>query len=319
MKKVTILIPCYNEEDTINIFYARVIDIINKMRDYHFELLFVNDGSTDNSLHLIKTLKINDTRVSFVDLSRNFGKEIAMLAGFDFLDSDAAIIIDVDLQDPPELIPKMLHYWEEGYSDVYARRISRKGETFFKKMTSYFFYRMLQKTTNIAIQIDTGDFRLLDRQCIEAFRQIREVQRYTKGLFSWIGYKKKEIPFERAARVAGKSKWNYIKLTNLAIEGFLSFTILPLRIASICGFIISLGAFTFMITIIIQTLFYGNKVEGYPSLISIILFACGIQLVVLGIIGEYLGRIFIETKNRPLYLVNEYNNEKITYINKGLK
>ncbi len=310
-KLISILVPCYNEQEVLNKFYTRVISVINNLTKYNWEILFVNDGSKDKTLNIIKQLHAKDNQVSYVDLSRNFGKELAMIAGLDYTNSDAVIIMDADLQDPPELIPELIIHWEEGFSDVYAKRKNRAGETFFKKLSSKIYYRILQKLTRIPIQTDVGDFRLLDRQCIQALKSMRETQRYTKGMFSWIGYSKKEVIFERDARAAGNTKWNYLRLTELAIEGITSFTTTPLKLSSFIGIFVSILGFIYMIWIIIKTLLYGELVAGYPSLVSIMLFLGGLQLLVLGIIGEYLGRIFNESKNRPLYLVNEYNNQKI--------
>ena len=223
-KKISILIPAYNEQEVLRHLYERLNKLAGDTTAYDFEFLFVNDGSRDKTLEIIKGLAKDDHRIAYVNLSRNFGKETAMIAGLDHVTGDAAVIIDADLQDPPELIPKMIAFWEEGFDDVYARRSSRNGETWLKKATSTAFYRILQRSTRIPIQQDTGDFRLLDRRCVEALRQMRESQRYTKGMFSWIGYKKKEIVYEREARMAGSSKWNYFQLVNLAIEGIVSFT-----------------------------------------------------------------------------------------------
>ena len=219
--------------------------------------------------------------------------------------------MDADLQDPPELLGEMIYWWQQGYDDVSAKRRSRKGETWLKKWSSHVYYKILQKISNVSVQPDVGDFRLLDRQCIEAIKLIRESQRYNKGIFSWIGFKKKEILFDRDARAAGKTKWNYFKLINLAIEGITSFTILPLRIASLVGCIIAIIAIVYMIFIIVKTIIFGENVAGYPSLISVILFIGGVQMMFLGIIGEYLGRIFNESKNRPLYFMKEYNDKII--------
>lgn len=279
-------------------------------------MLFINDGSKDKTLDIIKEIRENDKRVSYIDFSRNFGKEIAMIAGMDYSNSDAVLIIDADLQDPPELLPEMLKYWEDGYDDVYAKRRSRQGESWFKKLSSKVFYKTLQNMTNIPIQKDTGDFRLLDRRCVEALKMFRETQRYTKGMFSWIGYNKKEILFDRDQRAAGSTKWNYFKLFDLAIEGITSFTISPLKMSSYFGIGISLCAFVFMLIVIMKTLLLGEKVQGYTSLMVVVLFLGGVQLICLGIIGEYIGRIFNETKKRPLYLVNHFNGEKIIQ-NKG--
>ncbi|MEK5025684.1 MULTISPECIES: glycosyltransferase family 2 protein [unclassified Paenibacillus] len=310
MNQITILIPAYNEEEVLYTLYERLLAVFESLPRFEFEVLLVNDGSTDNTLGIIKALRKNDPRISFVDLTRNFGKEIAMMAGFDYAKGDAVIIIDADLQDPPELIPEMIKYWQDGFEDVYAKRRTRAGETWLKKSTSSLFYSLLQKISSIPIQPNTGDFRLLDRRCIEALKQMRETQRYTKGMFSWIGFKKKEILFDRDARAAGKTKWNYIKLIDLAIEGITSFTTKPLRLSALFGFAISLFAFIYIVWIVFKTLIYGESVAGYPSLMTIVLFMGGIQLLSLGVIGEYLGRIFNETKKRPLYFVNEYNDAK---------
>ncbi|MNQ19046.1 hypothetical protein D3C85_321030 [compost metagenome] len=230
-----------------------------------------------------------------------------MIAGLDNVKSDAVVILDADLQDPPELIPKMIELWEQGYDDIYARRKSRAGETWFKKVTSELFYKLLQKSTSIPIQRDTGDFRLLDRRCVEALIQFRESQRYTKGMFSWIGYKKKEIEYDRDPRAAGETKWNYFKLVNLAIDGITSFTTAPLRISSVLGILVSLAAFVYIIYLVVRTIAHGTDLAGYPSMMAVILFLGGIQLLSLGVIGEYIGRIFNESKQRPLYFIEEYH------------
>ncbi|NTW61161.1 glycosyltransferase family 2 protein [Candidatus Saccharibacteria bacterium] len=310
MSKISILIPAYNEQEVIDHLYQRLGKLANDNKAYDFEFLFVNDGSRDSTLERIKYFASLDNRVAFVNLSRNYGKEIAMVAGFDHVTGDATVIIDADLQDPPELIPKMIKYWKDGYDDVYAKRNSREGETWLKKSTSKWFYKILQRTTNIPIQIDTGDFRLLDKRCVEAIKQMRESQRYTKGMYSWIGFNKKEITYDRDPRIAGETKWNYRKLINFAIDGITSFTTAPLRLSSLLGFIISTAAFIYIIYIIIKTAIYGDPAVGYPSLMAVILFLGGVQLLSLGIIGEYIGRIFNETKSRPLYFVEEYHREK---------
>lgn len=284
---------------------------MNKLSNYEWEVMFVNDGSKDNTLAILYALRNKDNRINIVDLSRNYGKEIAMLAGFDYVSGDCVVIMDADLQDPPELIEQMIPYWEDGYDDVYAKRRSREGESFIKKKTSQWFYSILKKTTKINIQKNTGDFRLLDRSCIDALCQIREQSRYTKGMFSWIGFKKKEIIFDRSPRAAGKTKWNYFKLISLAIEGITSFTTKPLRISTIIGSIISLFAFIYMIYMLLRTILYGNPVAGYPSLLVMILFLGGVQLLSLGVLGEYIARIFVETKHRPTYFARSFNGEKV--------
>lgn len=318
-KLVTILIPAYNEHEVIPLLYERLVKLMDEQSRYDFEVLFVNDGSKDDTLDLIKFLRSKDSRINYVNLSRNYGKEIAMVAGFDYLKGDCLVIIDADLQDPPELIPEMLKYWEEGYDDVYARRRTRKGESFLKKLTSWGFYRTLQSMTNIEIQKDTGDFRLLDRRCVEAIKTLRESQRYTKGLYSWIGYNKKEILYDRDPRAAGKTKWNYRKLINLSLDGITSFTTSPLRWAAIVGIVISFVAFLYGLKVILKTLIYGVDVSGYASTMVAILFLGGIQLVFLGLIGEYLGRAFYEVKGRPLYFIDTYNEERETNMKKEKK
>ena len=307
MKIITLLIPVYNEESVLPQLFKRLDEFTKNTPNYQFEFLFINDGSIDKSFSIIAEQSKKDSRISYINLSRNFGKEIAMIAGIDHVKSDALVIIDADLQDPPELIQEMISYWEDGYDDVYARRNNRQGETWLKKKTSQWYYRILQKSTNIPIQVDTGDFRLLDRRCIEALQKFRESQRNTKAIFSWIGYKKKEIFYDRDPRLSGQTKWNYRKLLNLAIDGITSFTTAPLRMATIFGFIISLIAFIWIIYLLVRPLFGVSTGAGYSSLMAVILFLGGVQLLSLGIIGEYIGRIFIETKNRPLYLIEEYH------------
>ncbi|UDQ99172.1 glycosyltransferase family 2 protein [Lentisphaerae bacterium WC36] len=309
-KLISIIVPMYNEEEVLESFYKRVKEVISKI-EYSVELLFVNDGSSDNSLNIVRNLQKGDERIKYVDLSRNFGKELAMSAGFDYAQGDAAVVIDADLQDPPELILDMIKYWEAGYDDVYAKRISRKGETFMKKFTSKMFYRVLQFSSKVPIQKDTGDFRFLSKKALISLRELRETQRYTKGLFSLIGHKKKELLYERDPRIAGTTKWNYLKLIDLAVEGICCFTTVPLRLAIFLGLSVSFFSFIFMLVIIYQKLFGNAKIPpGYPSTMTVILFLGGIQLFSLGIIGEYLGRIFNETKNRPLYFINEYSDNK---------
>ena len=307
MKLITLLIPAYNEQEVLEPLLERLDTLTKSAKHYQFEFLFVNDGSRDDTLEIIKQRAEKDSRISYINLSRNFGKEIAMIAGIDHVKGDAMVILDADLQDPPELIPEMIAYWEEGYDDVYARRNSREGETWVKKRTSSWYYKLLQSSTNIPIQIDTGDFRLLDRRCIDALKQFRESQRNTKAMFSWIGYRKKEIFYNRDPRIAGTTKWNYRKLVNLAIDGITSFTTAPLRIATISGLGISLLAFCYILYLVIRPLFGVPTGAGYSSLMAVILFIGGIQMLFLGIIGEYIGRIFVEVKQRPLYLIEEYH------------
>ena len=310
MKKITIIIPAYNEEESLPHLYERLEKLMNTMGNYQFEILFVNDGSKDNTINLIKEYREKDNRISYVDFSRNFGKEIAMIAGLDYATGDCVIFMDADLQDPPELIPELVKYWEEGYDDVYAKRSSRKGETWLKKFTSKMYYRVLQSLTSVPIQKDTGDFRLLDRRCVNALKKMRESQRNSKSMFSWIGYKKKEVLYDRDPRVAGQTKWNYKKLVDLAIDGITSFTTSPLRISTYISIPTFILLFVYFVYVIAKCIITSTAIQAYQAIILLILFFSGVQILLFGIIGEYLGRIFNESKNRPLYLVNEYNGEK---------
>ena len=310
MKKITIIVPSYNEEESIPYLYDRLNAMMNSLNNYEFEVLFVNDGSKDKTLELIKELRDKDKRISYVNFSRNFGKETAMIAGLDYATGDCVIFIDADLQDPPELIPELIKYWEEGYDDVYAKRNSRKGETFLKKFTSKMYYKVLQSLTRVEIQKDTGDFRLLDRRCVNALKKLRESQRCSKSMFSWIGYKKKEVGYDRDPRIAGKTKWNYMKLIDLAIDGITAFTTSPLRVSTFLSIPTYLGFLIYLIYAIVKAVKTGIAIQPVQVLILLTLFFFGTIMLLIGIIGEYLGRIFNETKNRPLYFVDEYNGEK---------
>ena len=310
MKKISIIIPAYNEEESLPYLYERLIKLMNETKNYEFEVLFVNDGSKDKTLEMIKEMRRVDKRFCYVNFSRNFGKEIAMIAGLDYAQGDAVIFMDADLQDPPELIPELIKYWEEGYDDVYARRKSREGETFLKKITSKMYYRVLQRLTRIPIQKDTGDFRLLDRRCVNALRKLRESQRCSKSMFSWIGYNKKEVLYDRDPRIAGQTKWNYKRLIDLAIDGITSFTTSPLRISTYISIPTFLMLIIYFIYVVIKCIRLDIPIQAFQATILLILFFSGIQILLIGIIGEYLGRIFNETKNRPLYFVDEYNGEK---------
>ena len=310
MKKISIIIPAYNEEESLPFLYERLERLMDSIKNYEFEILFINDGSKDNTLNLIKEYREKDSRISYVDFSRNFGKEIGMIAGLDYATGDAVIFMDADLQDPPELIPEMIKYWEKGYDDVYAQRRTRAGETFLKKFTSKMYYKVLQALTSVPIQKDTGDFRLLDRRCVNALRKLREKDRNSKSMFSWIGYKKKAVLYDRDPRVAGKTKWNYKKLVDLAIDGITSFTTSPLRISTYIAIPTFLALFVYFIYVIIKCITQDVAIQAFQAIILLVLFFSGVQILLFGIIGEYLGRIFNASKNRPLYLVNEYNGER---------
>lgn len=318
MKKITILLPAYNEEKSFDLIRQNMNQVREDNPNYEWEFLLVNDGSTDHTLQQMIRLHNEDGHFSYLDLSRNYGKEIAMMAGFDYVDSDAMIIMDADMQHPINVIPEMIKWWEQGYDDVYAQRRTSK-ETWFKKKSSQLYYRILQSTTRIPIQKNTGDFRLLDRSCIDALCRLRETERNTKGLYSWIGFKKKGIFYDQLERTEGESKWKFSALVNLALNGITSYTTAPLRIASILGLIISLIAFLYLIYIWCSTMLFGDPVAGYPTIMVTMLFLGGIQLLGLGIIGEYLGRVFNEVKGRPGYFINSYNGKKETELKKEKK
>ena len=306
-KRVSIIVPAYNEEASLQKLYESLCQLADSLPAYDAELLFVNDGSTDSTQAIIASLADQDHRVAFVNLSRNFGKEAAMLAGFDHAKGDCAVVIDADLQHPPHVIAEMLQWWEQGYEDVYARRRTRGKEGWLRRRLTMLFYRILARSTRFEMLQNVGDFRLLDRKCINALRQLRESERYTKGLFCWIGFRKKEILFNQEERRFGESHWSLLQLTGFAIEGITSFTTAPLRLATLLGFITGAGAFVYLIYTLVKAIIYGDPVAGYPTLICVMLFLGAVQLICLGIIGEYLGRVFNESKRRPIYLVEDYH------------
>ncbi len=309
MKKVTILLPAYNEEASMPLIEQCMAQVLEQNPGYEWEFLLVNDGSTDNTLQHMLRLHESDPRFCCLDLSRNYGKEIAMMAGFDFATGDAVIIMDADMQHPIDVIPQMLQLWEQGYDDVYAQRRTSR-ESWFKRKTSQWYYRLLQRLTRIPIQRDTGDFRLLDRSCIEALKQMREVERNTKGMYSWIGFRKVGITYDQQQRRAGTSKWSPWALLDLAINGIASYTTAPLRLASFLGVLVSVVAFCYLLYILLVTTFFGEPVQGYPTIMVTMLFLGGVQLLGLGIVGEYLGRVFNEVKRRPGYFVGSYNGKR---------
>jgi glycosyltransferase involved in cell wall biosynthesis len=299
---ISLVVPVFNEEGVIDAFCARVIPTLEQISP-DWEIVFVNDGSRDGTVAAVARQHQAEPRIALVSLSRNFGKEIAMTAGLDAARGEAVVIIDVDLQDPPEVIPELVAKWREGNDVVFARRLEREGETFLKRLTAYGFYRALNAIADRPIPADVGDFRLMSRRAVDALLRLRERHRFMKGLYSWIGFRQAEVPYVRAPRAAGTSKFNYWRLWNFSIEGFTSFSIRPLQAASYFGFAIAVLSVIYGTFMIIRTLLYGNPVAGYPSLLVIVLFLGGVQLISLGVIGEYLGRVFNETKQRPLYLV----------------
>lgn len=303
--RISIVIPAYNESAALHELHQRLTRVVDGM-SVSAEFVYVNDGSRDDTMQVLHVIRSRDPRVSLVDLSRNFGKEIALTAGLDHARGEAVVLIDADLQDPPELIPELCARWREGFDVVYATRVGREGESWLKKQTARLFYHAMERIGTTAIPRDAGDYRLLSRRAVDALTQLREQHRFMKGLFSWIGYRQTSVRYVRDPRFAGETKWNYWKLWNFAIEGFTSFTVAPLKISTYIGVGTAVVAFTYGLIIISRTLLYGRDVPGYASLLVVMLFLGGIQLMALGILGEYIGRTFDEVKQRPLYFVQHY-------------
>lgn len=311
MKKICIIVPTYNEEASLPEMYRQLCGLTEEQKNYEWTFLFVDDGSGDGTARVLEDLRAGDVRVTYVQLSRNFGKENAMLAGFDYAEADAVVVMDCDLQHPVSVVPRMLREYEAGYEDVYARRRDRGHEPPVRRFLTNVYYRLLQKSTRMDVLPDAGDFRLLDRRCVRALCQLRERQRYTKGLYCWIGFRKKEIFFDPADRLSGRSSFSMAALLNLAIDGITSFTTAPLRISAVVGGVVSVAAFLYLCFIVGKTLVVGEPVQGFPTLITVILFLGGIQLLSIGIIGEYIARIFNETKRRPVYIVDKVNGKNV--------
>jgi len=303
---VSVVVPIYNEADVLKLFYDRIKNLADTMTDFEWEFIMVNDGSLDGSQEMVENLQETDARIASLELSRNFGKEIAMTAGLDYARGDAVVVIDADLQDPPELIADFITVWQSGIDVVYARRRQRDGESWLKKTTARYFYQIMRKMTNINMPADTGDFRLMSRRAVDALLQLREHHRFMKGLFAWVGFPSRAVEYRRDPRAAGATKFNYWKLWNFAIEGITSFSILPLKIASYVGGLVSFLAFSAGLWIVVRTLIWGTPVAGYPSIMVTLLFFGGIQLVFIGVLGEYMGRIYGEVKRRPLYVVQQW-------------
>lgn len=303
---LSVVVPAFNEEEVLSAFHERLIAVLGALPS-EYEILYVNDGSRDATLEILGKIRKQTPQAAIIDLSRNFGKEAAMTAGFDLAKGDAVVVIDADLQDPPELIQDFFRAWnDEGFDVVYARRRTRSGESWLKRTTATAFYWTMSKLSQVEIPRDTGDFRLMSRRAVESLKQLREQHRFMKGLFAWVGYPAKEILYDRDPRFKGVTKWNYLKLWNFSLEGITGFTIAPLKVATYLGLVISVVAAVYGTIIILQTLIQGSDVPGYPSLMSVILFLGGVQLFFLGLIGEYLGRVFNESKRRPLYIVKDY-------------
>lgn len=306
MQTLAVVVPAYNESEGLREFQRRVGLVFDAL-DLQCSVLYVDDGSRDDTWQVMESLRAADPRVGTLKLSRNFGKELALTAGLDHVDADAVVVIDADLQDQPELIPEFVARWREGYDVVYGTRSNRAGETALKKFTSAAFYRVMEKMTDLPVPRDTGDFRLMSRRVVDALRLLRERQRFMKGLFTWVGFRQTAIVYDRDPRFAGDSKWNYWKLWNFALEGITSFSSFPLRLATYVGFFAALTAFVFGLIVFFKALVYGDPVRGYPSLMVVVLFLGGAQLMALGMIGEYLGRTYVESKQRPLYFVDAHH------------
>ena len=302
--EISIVVPLYNEEKNIDYLFERLTSVLNKITS-SYEIVCVNDGSKDNTLECLIEQNRYNPAIKVVNLSRNFGKEIALTAGIDYATGAAVIPIDADLQDPPELIEELVAKWQEGYDVVYATRRTRKGETWLKRFTADAFYQMIGKMSRVPIPRNTGDFRLLDRKVVEALKQLPERTRFMKGLFAWVGFKQTSILFDRQPRFQGQTTWNYWKLWNLALDGIASFSFIPLKVWSYLGLSVSFVSLLYASFLIIRTLIFGIDVPGYASLMVAVLFLGGIQLITLGIIGEYLGRVYEEVKGRPLYFVRK--------------
>jgi polyisoprenyl-phosphate glycosyltransferase len=302
---LSVIVPIFDEEAVLPDFHRRLASVLDGI-DADAEIVYVNDGSKDRTRALLTELHGADPRVAVIDFTRNFGKEVAMSAGLDAAAGDAVVVIDADLQDPPELIPDMIAAWQDGFDIVLMRRRTRAEESWLRKMTARLFYRAMGGLGNTGIPADVGDFRLLSRRATAALRRLPERTRFMKGLFAWIGFPATEIAYDRDGRFAGHSKWSYWRLWNFALEGITSFSVVPLKLASYVGLATAFIAFIYGLKVIVATLLYGDAVAGYPTLVVLVLFLGGLQLMALGLIGEYLARMFIEVKQRPLYLVQRY-------------
>ncbi len=305
-KKISVIVSCYNEEESLPLFYEEMSKVMDEMSQNDFELIFVNDGSRDNTLKEIKELRAKDKRVRYISFSRNFGKEAAMKAGLDYSTGDYVTLMDADLQDPPKMLPEMLNILEkEHYDCVGTRRVTRKGEPVIRSFFARKFYKIINKMSKVEMVDGARDYRLMTRQMVEAIKSCEEYNRYSKGLWSFVGFKTKWLEFENVQRVAGETKWSFWKLFKYAIEGIVAFTTAPLTMAAFLGILFCFIAFIMIIVIIFKTLVFGDPVSGWPSLACIIIFVSGIQLFFMGIFGEYLAKTYLETKKRPLYIIKE--------------
>ena len=304
-QSLAIVVAAFDEEAALPLLHPRLAAVLDAL-DLDTSVLYVDDGSRDRTWEVLEQIAARDPRVGLLRLSRNFGKELALTAGLDQVDADAVVVLDADGQDPPEMLPEFVARWRAGADVVYGRRSSRAGESWLKRATAHAFYRVINRLSPTEIPADTGDFRLLSRRVLEALRGLRERQRFMKGLFAWVGYAQVALPYEREARIAGGSKFNFWRLWNFALEGITGFSTAPLRVATYVGLVSASLAFAFGLWIVAKTLMYGDPVQGWPSLMAVVLFLGGVQLVALGVIGEYLGRLYLESKQRPLYLVRDW-------------
>lgn len=311
MKKISVIVSCYNEEKSIPFFYDELNKISKKMKDINFEIIFVNDGSSDNTLKIVKELSKKDKRVRFISFSRNFGKEAAMYAGLEYATGDYVTLMDADLQDPPSMLIEMYRLIiEENYDIIGTRRVTRKGEPPIRSFFARMFYKIINKLSKVEMVDGARDYRLMTRQVVDSIISLKEYNRYSKGLFSFVGYKTKWLEYENVERVAGETKWSFWKLFKYAIEGIIAFSTAPLSLSSILGVIICAISFIAIIVIVIKTIVFGDPVGGWPSLACILLFVSGIQLLCMGIIGQYLAKTYLETKKRPIYIISETDKNK---------
>lgn len=311
MNLITLIIPCYNEEESLPLLYPELVKVSQGMPEQAFEFLFVNDGSRDKTLVLLKELAQNDDRVKYISFSRNFGKEAAMYAGLENAKGDYVAFMDADMQDPPSLLPQMYKaVTEEGYDSAATRRVTRKGEPPIRSFFARMFYKIMNKISDTDIVDGDRDFRLMNRKFVDALLQMREYNRFSKGLFGWVGYKTKWIEFENVERIAGETKWSFWSLFKYSIEGILAFTTAPLVLASVIGIVLCLIAFVFIVFIVVRKICFNNSVDGWASMVCLISFLGGLQLFAIGVVGQYLAKMYLEVKNRPIYLIGETNIEK---------
>ena len=301
-KLISVIVPCFNEEEVLPTTHSRLVKVMEAL-EFAFEIIYVDDGSRDGTREILKQLQVSDERVRVLRLSRNFGHQIAATAGLDAADGDAAVLIDADLQDPPEVIAEMVARWKEGYDVAYGQRSAREGETAFKLWTAKLFYRLFNRLSDTEVPLDTGDFRLMDRKVVEAIRQMREHDRFLRGIVSWMGFRQIAVPYRRAARAAGQSKYPLLKMVRFALDAIVSFSAVPLRLVLTMGLVGFGAAIVGMIWAIVAPLFVGVWISGWALLLIAVLFLSSVQLVCLGVIGEYVGRIYREAKRRPLYLL----------------